>query len=274
MASPKRQPVSPTRQPVSPKAQTVSPKDQTVRPKKKKIFLSGPMNSTSDVNGQMAISAVLKQTFNVYLAPVDGVEISSLIDLLANPTLFSELFLRAALLVQQIGWAHEIYQLLSCDALVLNMDGRVPDEGAVAEAATAYMAGKPVVIYKNTVVTFWNFFNNPMVAALSSTWQVIADVCKLPEALTVALDDPPAGKGFEYTPPPNIQEAYDFGKYVSENLRPLMTALEEATEDLPAALKGLEPAMGSMQTFGEALIEGESARSAAMKAFGPSAPSS
>jgi nucleoside 2-deoxyribosyltransferase len=272
MASPKRQPASPTRQPVSPKAQTAGPKDQSVRPKKKKIFLSGPMNSASDVNGQLAISAVLKPTFNVYLAPVDGVEIRSLIDLLANPKLISPLFLRAALLVQQIGWAHEIYQLLSCDALVLNMDGRVPDEGAVAEAATSYMAGKPVVIYKNTVVTFWDCFNNPMVAALSSTWQVIADPCKLPEALTAALDHPPAGSGFVYARPPNIQEAYDFGAYVSANLRPLMAALEEAAEDLPAALVGLEPAMGSMQTFAEALIAGEDARSAATRAFGPSAP--
>ena len=204
----------------------------------------------------------------MYLAPVDGVEILSLIDLLDKPALLSPQFLRAALLVQQIGWAHEIYQLISCDALVLNMDGRVPDEGAVVEAATSYMAGKPVVIYKSTAVTFWDFFNNPMVAALDSTWRPIADVCKLREALTAALDDPPAGKDFEYTPPPNIQEAYDFGAYVSANLRALMAALEAAAADLPAALKGLEPAMGSMQTFAEALIAGESARSAATRAFG------
>ena len=55
------------------------------------------------------------------------------------------------------------------------------------------MAGKPVVIYKSTAVTFWDFFNNPMVAALDSTWRPIADVCKLREAFG-ASDDPPAGK--------------------------------------------------------------------------------
>ena len=152
------------------------------------------MNSTSDINGQVAISSVLKPTFNVYLAPVDGVEMLTLIDLLANPKSLSPLFLRAALLVQQIGWAHEIYQLLSCDALVLNMDGRVPDEGAVVEAATAYMAGKPVVIYKSTAVTFWDFFNNPMVAALDSTWQPIADVCKLPGSVIGCVGQPSRGE--------------------------------------------------------------------------------
>jgi nucleoside 2-deoxyribosyltransferase len=250
-----------------------SPKGQAVRPRKKKIFLSGPMNSHSDIEGQKRISAVLKPRFNVYLAPKDGVEIRTLIDLLANPKVLSELFLRAALLVQQIGWAHEIYQLLSCDALVLNMDGRVPDEGAVVEAATSYTAGKPVVIYKDTVVTFWDFFNNPMVAALDSTWQVIADLGELPGALTAALDDPPAGEDFKYAPPPNIKEAYDFGAYVSANLRPLMAALRAAAKDLPAALKGLEPDMGSMQSFAEALIAGTEARPAAKRAFRIKAPS-
>jgi nucleoside 2-deoxyribosyltransferase len=244
-----------------------SPKGQAARPRKKKIFLSGPMSSTSDIEGQLAISAVLERRFDVYLAPKDGVEIRTLIDLLANPTVFSEPFLRAALLVQQIGWAHEIYQLLSCDALVLNMDGRVPDEGAVVEAATAYTAGKPVIIYKDTSVTFWDFFDNPMVAALDSTWQVIAKVRKLPGALTAALANPPATKGFVYAPPPNIEAAYQFGEWVSANRRPLMAALRAAANDLPAALRGLEPDMGSMQSFAEALIAGENARSAARRAF-------
>jgi hypothetical protein len=257
----------------SPKGQPVSPKGQTVR-RRKKIFLSGPMNSHSDIEGQMRISAVLKRKFDVYLAPKDGVEIRTLIDLLAKPKVLSPLFLRAALLVQQIGWAHEIYQLLSCDALVLNMDGRVPDEGAVVEAATSYTAGKPVVIYKDTVVTFWDFFDNPMVAALDSTWQVIADLGELPRALTAALANPPATSSFVYVPPPNIQEAYDFGVYVSVNKELLMAALVAAAKDLPAALKGLEPDMGSMQSFAEALIAGTKARPAARRAFRITTPSS
>jgi nucleoside 2-deoxyribosyltransferase len=244
-----------------------SPKGQTAGPSKKKIFLSGPMNSTSDINGQLAISAVLQPKFNVYLAPVDGVEIRTLIELLATPTVLSQPFLRAALLVQQIGWAHEIYQLLSCDALVLNMDGRVPDEGAVVEAATAFTAGKPVIIYKDMVITFWDFFDNPMVAALDSTWQVIADARKLPGAITAALANPPATKGFVYAPPPNIEAAYQFGEWVSANLKPLMAALTKAATDLPAALRDLEPDMGSMQSFAEALIAGTKARTAARRAF-------
>ena len=92
MASPKGQPVGPKGQTASTKGQTASTKGrtastkgQTASGKKKKIFLSGPMNSTSDINGQVAISSVLKPRFNVYLAPVDGVEILTLIDLLANP---------------------------------------------------------------------------------------------------------------------------------------------------------------------------------------------
>jgi hypothetical protein len=75
-----------------------------------------------------------------------------------------------------------------------------------------------------------------------------------------------------YAPPPNIKKAYDFGVYVSVNKELLMAALVAAAAHLPAALDGLKPDMGSMQTFAEALIAGENARSAATRAFGPPAP--
>jgi nucleoside 2-deoxyribosyltransferase len=231
-----------------------SPKARpTIKPH---LFLSGPMNSMADINGQMAIRAALAPKFDVYLAPIDGVEIRTLIEMIADPALLSDLFLRAALLVQQIGWAHEVYQLLSADALVLNMDGRVPDEGAIVEATTAYMAGKPVVIYKDSAVTFWDFFDNPMVAALDSTWQVIRDLKKLPAAVAAALAKPPATKTYQYSAPPNIAAARDFGAWVHANHAPLMLALTKSAKQLPAALKGLEPDMTTMQTFAEALIAG------------------
>ena len=149
------------------------------------------------------------------------------------------------------------------------MDGRVPDEGAVVEAATAYMAGKPVVIYKSTAVTFWDFFNNPMVAALDSTWEPIADVCKLREALRMRWPTLPRRSGFVYARPPNIEAAYQFGEWVSANLRPLMAALKAAAKDLPDALRGLKPDMGSMKTFAEALIAGTKAGTAASESIWP-----
>lgn len=237
-------------------------------PAKKKVFLSGPMGSMAEIEGQMALRKVLEPAYHVYLAPTDGVEMRSLIELIADPAAFSKQFLQAALLVQQIGWAQEMYQLLSCDALVLNMDGRVPDEGAVVEATTAYMSGKPVVIFKDTAVTFWDFFNNPMVAALDGSWQVVSQRTKLSAAVRSALANPPSPKGYDYVPPQNIKDAYEFGEFVFRNRAKLMAALKRAAGNLQGALTDLEPDMANMQTFAEALIGGSSPRKAAVRAWG------
>lgn len=44
----------------------------------------------------------------------------------------------------------DVYKLLSwSDGVVINLNGRVPDEGTVVEAALAWHAGKPLVLYKN-----------------------------------------------------------------------------------------------------------------------------
>ena len=44
--------------------------------------------------------------------------------------------------VSRAAFALDIYQILErCDALVMNMNGRVPDEGAVAETAVASRSG-------------------------------------------------------------------------------------------------------------------------------------
>ncbi len=52
-------------------------------------------------------------------------------------------------MIQQAIFCLDAYEVVSrCQGLVLNMNGRVPDEGGVAEAAMAWMAGKAVVLYK------------------------------------------------------------------------------------------------------------------------------
>jgi nucleoside 2-deoxyribosyltransferase len=56
----------------------------------------------------------------------------------------------ASRMIQQAIFWLDTYEVISgCQGLVLNMNGRVPDEGAVAEAAMAWMAGKGIVLYKS-----------------------------------------------------------------------------------------------------------------------------
>ncbi len=77
----------------------------------------------------------------------------------------------------------DIYQVCEgSDALVLNMNGRVPDEGAVSEAAMAFAAGHPVVIYKNDARSLVGGRDNPLVEGLSGC-EVVNTIGDIPKAL-------------------------------------------------------------------------------------------
>jgi nucleoside 2-deoxyribosyltransferase len=65
-------------------------------------------------------------------------------------------------------FALDVYQVMAgCGSLVLNMNGRVPDEGAVSEAAMAWTLGKPVVIFKEDVRSKIAGRDNPLVVGLT-----------------------------------------------------------------------------------------------------------
>lgn len=75
----------------------------------------------------------------------------------------------AAPMVQRaIFWLDTYEVLVGCQGLVLNMNGRVPDEGAVAEAAMAWTAGLPVVLYKDDNRSLIQGYDNPLVSGLGS----------------------------------------------------------------------------------------------------------
>ncbi len=66
-----------------------------------------------------------------------------------------------------------------------NMNGRVPDEGAVAEAAVAFAVGKPVIIYKNDCRTAFSGRDNSMVTGLACQGPV-SRLKDIPKALCKA----------------------------------------------------------------------------------------
>lgn len=56
------------------------------------------------------------------------------------------------------------YVVLGCGSLVFNLNGRVPDEGAVAEATMAWMLGKPMVFFKDDSRSLIEGRDNPILA--------------------------------------------------------------------------------------------------------------
>jgi nucleoside 2-deoxyribosyltransferase len=192
---------------------------------KQTIFISGPMFSPADLwEGRKIKDSLEAAGFGTYWAPEDGIEDERLIDNLKSPLMELTDYRKVALLVQKIGWTLDIYMATSgCDAMVMDMNGRVPDEGSVVEAANAYACGMPLVLYKETSITMWGPFDNPMLAALTKDWEPVTRVEDIAPALTAAIAarDP----DYVYAPPPAFARDLAVGKFIAENRDSVMAVL-------------------------------------------------
>jgi len=129
----------------------------------KKIYCAGPMFNPKEREEMEEIAGALEDHgFNVFLPHRDGLELAAA----ALPMDVFEL---------------DIAQILESDGLVLNMNGRVPDEGAAAETGIAWQAGKKIVIYKNDTRTLIDKSDNPILVGLAN-YTVISDISKIPHA--------------------------------------------------------------------------------------------
>jgi nucleoside 2-deoxyribosyltransferase len=73
----------------------------------------------------------------------------------------------ATRMVQSAIFCLDAFEVIrGCQGLVANLNGRVPDEGAVAEAAMAWMVAKPLVLYKSDSRSVVQGCDNPLVAGL------------------------------------------------------------------------------------------------------------
>ncbi len=66
-------------------------------------------------------------------------------------------------------FALDVHELIEgCDAVVCNLNGRVPDEGMVVEASLAFAVGKPIVLYKADARAPFGGRDNAMLTSLST----------------------------------------------------------------------------------------------------------
>ena len=123
------------------------------------------------------IAAVLEENgFRVFLPHRDGFEFAHLLDTFKKIGVSEA---KANRLLNKAIFTLDVYEVLNCDGLVLNLNGRVPDEGATVEAGIAWNAGKQVVIYKNDARTLINGSDNPLILGLSD-FVTIESISKIP----------------------------------------------------------------------------------------------
>jgi nucleoside 2-deoxyribosyltransferase len=186
-----------------------------------RVYLAGPMFSSGDQYEQTELDTALKKRYDVHLPQRDGLEVASVMGLLSNPNLHGTSMLEPLVINRMVVWvsriveALDVYQAVEgCQCLVLNLDGRVPDEGSLVEATLAWYVGRPVVPFKTTPITELGINDNPMVNAICGwvpPWRTPAEV-------VTAVDDAmekPSSVDLEGVPP-RIQLFCQLGRTIRQ----------------------------------------------------------
>jgi len=139
---------------------------------------------------QELASHLERASFATFLPQKDGLELTTCMDRLVEMGYSAE---DAAKMMSEAIFALDVYQVLeACDAVVANLNGRVPDEGAVSEVAMAWARGKVVVGYKADGRSVFAGQDNPLVAGLFK-FRLCKSLEEVVLALRERLDDATSG---------------------------------------------------------------------------------
>jgi len=112
-----------------------------------RVYCAGPLFNAKERQEMQEIADELEDAgFETFLPHRDGLEMAKCTDALKAEGLPES---EAGELLSRAIFALDVYQVIhGCDAVFVNLNGRVPDEGAVSEAALAWCSGKHIVGYK------------------------------------------------------------------------------------------------------------------------------
>lgn len=155
---------------------TIFPLRQTQR-----VYCAGPLFNESERREMTAIADSLRRSgYEPFVPHAHGLEFAKVQPYLAEQGFDAA---DAGRLLHEAIFTLDVYQVIvGCGSLVLNMNGRVPDEGAVAEAAMAWSLGKPIVIFKADARSKIAGRDNPLVIGLAN-FELIEQIDNLGEAL-------------------------------------------------------------------------------------------
>lgn len=156
-----------------------------MRTTKQRIYCAGPLFNEPEKREMAEISAMLEGAgYETFLPQRDGLELSRL-----QPELsaFVGDSAQAASLVDRAIFSLDAYKLLGwAHGVVVNLNGRVPDEGTVVEAALGWHSGKAVVLYKRDERAPFSARDNPMLTGLVEG-EAVSAIAELPAAVEQAL---------------------------------------------------------------------------------------
>jgi nucleoside 2-deoxyribosyltransferase len=154
-----------------------------------RIYCAGPLfNPSERAEMEILAEALELAGFKTFLPHRDGFLYKAIV-----PDLVREGYPLdgAQWMARQAIFALDVYQVLvGCDGTVVNLNGRVPDEGAVAEGAMAWTAGKAVVLFKDDARSKIDGLDNALVAGLGG-FRLVNHSAELPQAFARVLTEHP-----------------------------------------------------------------------------------
>jgi nucleoside 2-deoxyribosyltransferase len=168
-----------------------------------------------EIGGMSAIASVLEDAgFQTFLPHRDGLERYVVrFGKMPVPSIASGIRTR----IDYAIFSLDVYELIEgCSGVVCNLNGRVPDEGMIVEAALAYAAGKPLVLFKDDIRAPFGGYDNSMLTSLVRG-KIVKKIRRLPSALeyemsqktgTVSLSD-------------DLKKAVGYGKRIASVMKHL-----------------------------------------------------
>ncbi len=152
-----------------------------------RIYCAGPLFNASERAEMEMLAETLEQAgFRTFLPHRDGFLFGAIVPDLKKAGYPLE---AAQWMARQAIFALDLYHVLTgCDGALVNLNGRVPDEGALVEGAIAWMAGKAVVLFKDDARALIDGLDNPLVAGLGS-FRIASHADDLPKAMNRALTE-------------------------------------------------------------------------------------
>jgi nucleoside 2-deoxyribosyltransferase len=156
-----------------------------------RIYCAGPLFNPSERAEMEMLAETLEQAgFGTFLPHRDGLLFGVIVPDLVKAGYPLE---AAQWMARQAIFALDVYYVvIGCDGALVNLNGRVPDEGALVEGAMAWTAGKAVVLFKDDARSLIAGLDNPLVAGLGS-FRFVSHADDLPGAMSRALTESASG---------------------------------------------------------------------------------
>jgi nucleoside 2-deoxyribosyltransferase len=180
-----------------------------------RIYCAGPLfNPSERAEMEILAEALELAGFKTFLPHRDGFLYKSIVPDLVRAGYPLDV---AQWMARQAIFALDVYQVLvGCDGTVVNLNGRVPDEGAVAEGAMAWTAGKAVVLFKDDARSKIDGLDNILVAGLGG-FRLVNHSADLPQALARVLAEHPPEPLRVTSLPATTRQVAEHGQCLSES---------------------------------------------------------